>query len=192
MASAQQVPSPGQMPQQPGIMQPADPLAELRDIHLPGQIETWPPAPGWWLLALLLLAAVIAGFAFLIRRWRANRYRREARVALRALHNSWQAQQDDQAYLTDLQVLLKRTALTRFPREDVASLTGEAWVQFLDHSTGSHDFSLGAAEVLIDGNYRNDVEIDVPALQASALNWIERHDPKHLARYRQQQREQAA
>ena len=43
-------------------MQPAqpDPLAELRDIHLPGPIEVWPPALGWWLVAILLSCALLA------------------------------------------------------------------------------------------------------------------------------------
>jgi hypothetical protein len=174
--------------QQPAIMQPADPLAELRDIHQPGMIETWPPAPGWWLLVLIALLAVIAGCAWLVRRWRANRYRREARAELHKLLNDWQAHQDDQAYLTALQQLLKRTALTSFPREAVASLTGEAWLQFLDQSTGTHDFSMGVSETLIDGNYRADIEVDVPALQSAALSWINRHSPKLL----QQQRMLAA
>ena len=29
---------------------PTDPLAELRDIHLPPEIGWWPPAYGWWIL----------------------------------------------------------------------------------------------------------------------------------------------
>ena len=38
-------------------MNPQDPLSQLKDIHLPATGGFWPPAPGWWLLALILLLA---------------------------------------------------------------------------------------------------------------------------------------
>ncbi len=168
-------------PAQPGIMQQqADPLARLRDIHQPGMIETWPPAPGWWILAGLALVALIALVTWLFLHWRRNRYRREALKELAALEGHWQANGDDAAYLQALQKLLKRVALTAFPREQVASLTGEAWLQFLDNSTNSHDFSIGEAEALIDGNYRPDISIDVPALQIIAARWINDHQREFL------------
>lgn len=168
-------------PQQPGIMQQqTDPLAELRDIHVPGLIETWPPAPGWLLIAVLGVLALLAFCVWLYRRWRANRYRREAIRELKHLHANWLNDNDDRAYLLAVQGLLKRVALTGFPREDVASLTGEAWVRFLDQSTGSHDFSIGESEVLIDGNYRQDTDINVPALDLVARQWINKHHPNHL------------
>ncbi|MGD2138441.1 MAG: DUF4381 family protein, partial [Gammaproteobacteria bacterium] len=33
-----------------------DPLAALRPLHPPAPVEWWPPAPGWWVLGVLLLA----------------------------------------------------------------------------------------------------------------------------------------
>jgi hypothetical protein len=165
----------------PGMMQQgADPLAQLRDIHVPGMIEAWPPAPGWWILAALGALLVIAGFTWLFRYWRANRYRREALRELTQLLKDQHKDEDDQAYLEALQRLLKRTALTGFPREEVASLTGEAWVQFLDRASGSHDFSMGEAEALIDGNYRPDISVDVERLHLVAKSWIQKHHPRHL------------
>lgn len=167
--------------QQPGVMnQSMDPLAQLRDIHQPTMIETWPPAVGWWILAGLAAAGLLALMIWAYRRWRANRYRREAIKELSGLLTDWRNHQDDSAYLASLQLLLKRVALTRFPRADVASLTGEAWVQFLDRSSGSHDFSMGEMEVLIDGNYRQDVTVNVESLQTFALQWIRQHDSRFL------------
>jgi len=147
---------------------------------MPDMIEAWPPAPGWWILAALGVLLVIAGLTWLFRYWRANRYRREAISELTQLLKDQHKDEDDQAYLEALQRLLKRTALTGFPREEVASLTGEAWVQFLDRASGSHDFSMGEAEALIDGNYRPDISVDVECLHMVAKSWIQKHHPRHL------------
>tara|TARA_B110000116_G_scaffold205585_1_gene180720 strand:+ start:526 stop:1074 length:549 start_codon:yes stop_codon:yes gene_type:complete len=162
------------------MQQASDPLAQLRDIHVPGMIEAWPPAPGWWILATLGALLVIAGLTWLFRYWRANRYRREAMSELAQLLENQHQDEDDQAYLEALQRLLKRAALTCFPREEVASLTGEAWVQFLDRTSGSHDFSIGEAEALIDGTYRPDISVDVESLHLVAKSWIRKHHPRHL------------
>ena len=47
-------------------MQEQDPLAQLRDIHLPEAISVWPPAPGWWVLFI----GIIALLATLAYYWR--------------------------------------------------------------------------------------------------------------------------
>lgn len=167
--------------QSPGMMnQSGDPLAALRDIHTPGMIESWPPAVGWWVLAAVLLIASIAAVIWVLRRWRANQYRREALAEMDLLLSQNKQDHQDREYLVALQQLLKRVALTKFPRESVAGLYGEAWLQFLDRSSNSHAFSIGPAEALIDGNYRPDINIDVAALDHCARQWITQHDPKYL------------
>jgi hypothetical protein len=172
----------------------SDPLAQLRDIHLPGSIEVWPPppgsigvwppAPGWWILAALCLVAVVLALRWLWTRWQANKYRREARAQLDAILLSWESHGDTAQYLREYQLLLKRTALTRYSRETVASLTGEAWVDFLDRSSSSHEFTMGEGQKLIDGNYINTSSIntsseqpiaDVHKLHLLALDWIRNH-----------------
>jgi hypothetical protein len=36
-------------------MNPTDPLAQLRDIHLPEAVSWWPLAIGWWLVAIVCI-----------------------------------------------------------------------------------------------------------------------------------------
>ena len=34
-------------------------LSQLIDIHATGEPSAWPPAPGWWVLGLLLLLVLL-------------------------------------------------------------------------------------------------------------------------------------
>ena len=52
-----------------------DPLAQLRDIHLPDTVSDWPPGPGWWVLALVLLLFGAALVIWAVRRYRKNHRR---------------------------------------------------------------------------------------------------------------------
>lgn len=123
-------------------------LDRLHDIVPPPAVPWWPPAPAWyWVLGLLCVAIVI----WLLRafmHWQRNRYRREA-LAEFARHQAAlrDASQRGDA-LTALAELLKRTAITAFPREDVASLTGTAWDGFLDRTVRVKAFAQGNGSLL--------------------------------------------
>lgn len=152
----------------------ADPLAALRDIHLPPAVDAWPPAPGWWLLALAAVVVLVAAIVWLVRHWRTGRYRRLAVDELRSLQAAWRQHQDDGTFVTGVSLLLKRVALSAWPRADVAGLTGEAWVRFLDDTLGTHEFSMGPGQVLIHGPYQRNAEAD-PTLPALVERWIRGH-----------------
>ena len=62
-----------------------DLLQQLRDIHLPVEPGWWPPAIGWWLLALMLAAAVAWLAWRLAARWRRFRPARTARALYREI-----------------------------------------------------------------------------------------------------------
>jgi hypothetical protein len=144
---------------------------ELRDIHTPAAPPAWPPAPGWWLLAVLLLAAL----ALLGRKgWQAVRRARRRRRILAEL-DGLRGQPCGAALIGEVSALLKRVALSRFPRRDVAALTGTDWLAFLDRTGGSGGFGQGAGRVLADGPYAPAPGCDADALLALARTWLVRN-----------------
>jgi len=173
-ATAAAVPR-GQMPAPalPGAAPPQAPgELQLRDIHLPGAPGGWPPAPGWWLLGALVLAAAgglaLSGF----RRWRRQRRRRRILAELNRLG----AQQSGPGLVAGVAALLKRVALSRHRGIEVAALTGEAWLGFLDQTGGDGRFRDGPGRVLADGPYAPAADgLDEPALLALAREWLRRN-----------------
>jgi len=164
-------------PANPGIIAPTqtDPLAQLRDIHLPSAIESWPPAPGWWGLAFLGILLSLILLYWIWGKWQANKYRREAIRQLNKIAETYDSDGDAILFLHDYQVLLKRVALTHYSRDLVANLTGEAWVAFLDESSNSSEFTMGGGQALIDGNYVEDPSINASELHELGRHWIRKH-----------------
>lgn len=107
---------------------PDDPLSQLRDIHLPQAGGFWPPAPGWWILALVLLVAVALLIWLARRRYRRNHWLRLAKAELANLQLT--AAKETQ-WFTQLNALLKRVARERYPNEHPEAQSGEQWAACL-------------------------------------------------------------
>jgi hypothetical protein len=141
------------------------PLDKLHDFYQPIPPAWTPQTIGWYvlfaLIGLLLLWVVIQ----MIRRWFANRYRREALQELSTLPAD------------QFSTLLKQTALAAWSREKVASLSGDAWLKFLAESSRSEAFTE------TPGNQIEEVALrpaalsrtDVEALRNITAEWIRRH-----------------
>lgn len=152
------------------------PELPLRDIHIPPPVSWWPPAPGWWLLLglLILLAAM---FAWLWRRHRWGRRQRAEVAALEALFAQNADSGDPRPLLADLSQLLRRIALGHYPRQEVAGLTAENWLAFLDRplvrTPEAGGFTQGVGRVLAQGPYAPRVEVDHQALRRLCLAWAQ-------------------
>ncbi|MCX7115669.1 MAG: DUF4381 domain-containing protein [Gammaproteobacteria bacterium] len=119
----------------------ADPLASLKDIHLPSPIKAWPPAPGWMVLACVLLTCLLY-IAYRVRRYhRETRPKREALRLLERYHQDYVNDGQLAETCTLINALLKRVALLYYPREQVAELHGQAWIEFLNQTGKKIDFS---------------------------------------------------
>jgi hypothetical protein len=114
-------------------------LKDLHDIHLPSPIGWWPIAPGYLLLAMLIIFGVIT----LLLRYRYRRERSIKQEALRQLATLQHLQAETpnpSVTAAQLSLLLKQVALMYYPRETVASLQGDAWLNFLTQTSKRLDF----------------------------------------------------
>ena len=119
----------------------------LRDVHVPATPSMWPPAPGWWLVAIALLA--IVAVICLLRARQQRKLRARQRLfdeACRDLPAS--------AQIAAMSELLRRAARKIDKHAD--RLQGDDWLRFLDGKKGE-DFSKGAGRLLLEGGFRRDV-----------------------------------
>jgi hypothetical protein len=157
-------------------MNSSDPLAQLRDIHLPEPAGWWPPAPGWWFVAISLLIVVIFAIR-IVKEWLAKgRFRREARLELKNLIGK-QDGMDDREFVEQINILLRRVAVHAYGRERVATLTGRKWLEFLDQTGKTTHFTSGEGEVLAEGHYRPEIRVDRSQLLPLIEKWLGRHHP---------------
>lgn len=141
----------------------------IRDLHLPTMIGWWPLAPGWW----GVIAVAVIGLLLLIRGYFRKRARGAARRhAVRQFERlvvEYRQHQNAVTFGTEASELLRRTMLAYVPRSEVAGLTGDAWLAWLDRDLDEPLFEKGAGKGLIELPYRDPLseigDIDVDALQ---------------------------
>ena len=141
----------------------------LRDVHAAQSTPWWPPAPGWWMVFVALLATC-AVVAWIVHRRRA-RLRRIERVFDDAL-----ARADTPiAQVAAMSELLRRAARRKDPQAD--RYEGERWREHLDAGAREALFAGDAGTVLIEGAFRRDIAQDaVDELRTRArrryLEWM--------------------
>ena len=154
-------------------------LNDLRDIALPEKISFWPPAVGFWIL-LGLVVIVLTHIALKkYKKWRVNAYRRAGLLLLKELGDNF-SDDNQEATVENISLILKRVALAAYSREKVASLTGDAWLGFLNESYGGKEFLEHPAVLLKDASYRQSKESiigkdDFKKLLFLAQTWITQH-----------------
>jgi hypothetical protein len=140
-------------------------VGKLHDFYQPSPPSWIPQTIGWYIVFALtiLLLAWVAWRAW--AGWRRNRYRREALRELERVNTS------------TIPALLKRTALAAWPREKVASLSGDPWLRFLEAHGRNNSFLEGPGRLLLDLAYRGAslTSEEERALRELAGEWIRRH-----------------
>jgi hypothetical protein len=154
-------------------------LEQLADIHLPLEISYWPPAPGWWVLAFLLLAGII----FLINRYIEHHTQKKiCRYALAELENCLHDFSKDEKildvnslrirYVNSFNSVIRRVALVHYPEENVASLSGDSWVDFIREKGNTPQISEEIAAALSFGRFQSECNFDIHEMNNLGKAWI--------------------
>jgi hypothetical protein len=150
----------------------------IDEIILPDAVSWWPTAPGWKALAIIIVILLLFICVRWMQRWWRNRYRREALRQLQQVQR--QAGKQLQEVVAVLPYYLKVTALQAYPRQDVASLSGENWLAFLDKQHSGTVFSKGIGSKLLAVAYLPQAqwrlsEKDSAMLISMSRAWISKH-----------------
>ncbi len=127
-------------------------LQPLQELPLPDAVSYAPQTIGWVFVAFVLLALLLVVAVAVWRHRRKQLYRRIALAELARIEARLAAGPADFAQrasaLAAIPCLIKRTSLAAVPREQVAALTGDAWLAFLQRTRGRFDARSGALLVL--------------------------------------------
>ncbi len=160
-------------------------LQNLHDIVVPASTPWLPLAPGWYALgfSLLLLLLWFSGKKYRI--WQRNRYRREALYVLSRIEKCLIDPAQFPQFLPQLPELVKRTAIAAYGRIQVASLSGNDWLIFLNNTGVTDIFSTGPGKILLECSYQPDSRLkiisrqQVDGLVKAVHYWISKHQAKN-------------
>lgn len=136
---------------------------DMHDIITPEPIAWYPLAPGWIPIILLFLFLTSLATRKAYQNWQQNTFKRQALKAL----SSCPPEQ--------LPSLIKRTSLSAFPRHQVASLSGQKWINFINQKKDY--LSPNQAELLLTISYQPNLNKlhdspDYQQLTSSISRWI--------------------
>ncbi len=151
-----------------------DLLSQLKDIHAAPAVPWWPPAPGWWALALLLMAMLFWLGRRVVARYRVYQRRKQMLGWVDHLNASVDPGRDPQAYLSTLNRIFKLVALRAFPASQCAALAGEDWSDFLTNNMKKARL-VESLSVLASGPYEPAPKFDPDVMSELTRFWIRRH-----------------
>ena len=172
-----------QTPTVPNQASPKDQLlAQMKDVITPDPVGLWPPAPGWWILAVTVAVLIFLLVYVVQRQRRANRYRK---LALQELHTIAQqaSKKNDNDFVAAINTLLKKTAFCAYAesRDDLAGLYGRRWRSLLD-TVMKKPFPQSLPSDWTDAIYQVPGSIDTPSNKITrkplvdyAEFWIKHH-----------------
>jgi hypothetical protein len=161
-----------------------NPLDRLQPLIDPPPIAWWPPAPGWWLL--MALVPLLLWGLWRLRHRLPRRAQPQDSAALDPLRQAALAelagfakpyyQAPAAVWLQQLNGLLKRLCRAQYPDSNSHTLSGRAWLAFIDSRCPAA--GLTRWMVLVEGAYRGECRLPdkaIDELNQAIEIWIRKH-----------------
>lgn len=132
----------------------------LRELQLPELTGWWPLAPGWWVLIAIAVLGLLWLLYRAVRRFKANAPRRLALRQLDLIQGNFERGENAVLVGRSLSSLLRRAMLAYAPRSEVAGLSGEAWLRWLDYGLPQNLFCDGPGRIVESLPYMNPESVD--------------------------------
>ena len=110
-------------------------LAQLKDVHSPQSIGSWPPAIGWILLSIIAVVCLTALLWFTFRWYKNNAWRRAALKEFKRLKPVYQQAPSPQGLAT-INALLKRCTASLQHDNSLLATHGKIWADILRKPEG--------------------------------------------------------
>jgi len=147
------------------------PTLELRDIHLPDDPSVWPLAFGWWLLIIVGCILIY----LLVKKWQKLRKQKQLinlmEIELTNINDNFQSHKNKHKLASDISELLKRFVRHVLKDSSATSLTGAAWVDYLNKQTNSNHFSQFESE-LTQAQYLPQIDFDSSRLITAVASYF--------------------
>lgn len=145
-------------------------LEQLKSIHNPDNVSVFPLAIGWYVLVVVIITIMAVLIWLKIKQ---NKKKKQIKDIYKLLSDIEKNSHDSQNLLTETSILIKRVAVFWFPTANPHTLFGEEWLQFLDSTGKTKDFTQGVGRNLLNV-YRQE-KIDEPEkFFALIRNWLDR------------------
>ncbi|WP_298622232.1 DUF4381 domain-containing protein [uncultured Legionella sp.] len=148
-----------------------DPLAQLKDIHLPEPVSWWPLATGWYGLMLLIVLILMFITYRVYKRHINGLAKNKALLLLKTYKEHYDKERNAQITSARISELLRRVALVYYPRTEVAAIHGDEWVDFLNKTSKKLDFKPVKA-MLLESPFKTGESVDLQPLFTRAEQWI--------------------
>lgn len=136
-------------------MDTSNPLADLKDVHLPQDSSIFPLAYGWYIVIAVVIMSIIIALLILRKRKIKNAERAKIEGLLNAIK---EREIPDNEIIEECSVLLKRVAVMKFADRNPHLLFANKWLEFLDETGKTTEFTAGHGKCLVNIYRRQQIE----------------------------------